>query len=123
MRQAEDQQASIVRVADRYAVPFTVVSFLIAAAAWAISGDPVRFAEVLVLATPCPLLIGAPVAFLGGMSRASNAGVIVKGGAVLESLAAAKSIAFDKTGTLTYGRPTVAEVHTEGIDRDQVLGS
>ena len=119
--QAEDQQAPIVRVADRYAVPFTVVSLVIAAVAWAISGDPVRFAEVLVLATPCPLLIGAPVAFLGGMSRASNAGVIVKGGAVLESLAAAKSIAFDKTGTLTYGRPTVAEVHTEGIDRDQML--
>ena len=89
--QAEDQQAPIVRVADRYAVPFTVVSLVIAAVAWAISGDPVRFAEVLVLATPCPLLIGAPVAFLGGMSRASNAGVIVKGGAVLESLAAAKS--------------------------------
>lgn len=121
VRQAEDQQAPIVRVADRYAVPFTVVSLLIAAVAWAISGDPVRFAEVLVLATPCPLLIGAPVAFLGGMSRASNAGVIVKGGAVLESLAVAKSIAFDKTGTLTYGRPTVAEVHTEGIDRDQML--
>ena len=121
VRQAEDQQAPIVRVADRYAVPFTVVSLVIAAVAWAISGDPVRFAEVLVLATPCPLLIGAPVAFLGGMSRASNAGVIVKGGAVLESLAAAKSIAFDKTGTLTYGRPTVAEVHTEGIDRDQML--
>lgn len=121
VRQAEDQQAPIVRVADRYAVPFTVVSLLIAAVAWAISGDPVRFAEVLVLATPCPLLIGAPVAFLGGMSRASNAGVIVKGGAVLESLAAAKSIAFDKTGTLTYGRPTVADIHTVDIERDQML--
>lgn len=121
VRQAEDQQAPIVRVADRYAVPFTVVSLLIAAVAWFMSGDPVRFAEVLVLATPCPLLIGAPVAFLGGMSRASNAGVIVKGGAVLESLAAAKSIAFDKTGTLTYGHPTVAEIHAVDIERDQML--
>lgn len=121
VRQAEDQQAPIVRVADRYAVPFTVVSLIIATVAWAISGDPVRFAEVLVLATPCPLLIGAPVAFLGGMSRASNAGVIVKGGAVLESLAAAKSIAFDKTGTLTYGHPTVADIHTVDIERDQML--
>lgn len=121
VRQAEDQQAPIVRVADRYAVPFTVVSLLIAAVAWIVSGDPVRFAEVLVLATPCPLLIGAPVAFLGGMSRASNAGVIVKGGAVLESLAAAKSIAFDKTGTLTYGHPTVADIHTIDIERDQML--
>lgn len=121
VRQAEDQQAPIVRVADRYAVPFTVISLLIAAVAWIMSGDSVRFAEVLVLATPCPLLIGAPVAFLGGMSRASNAGVIVKGGAVLESLAAAKSIAFDKTGTLTYGHPTVAETHTVDIERDQML--
>lgn len=121
VRQAEDQQAPIVRVADRYAVPFTIVSLVIAAVAWAVSGDPVRFAEVLVPATPCPLLIGAPVAFLGGMSRASNAGVIVKGGAVLESLAAAKSIAFDKTGTLTYGHPTVAEIHTVDVDRDHLL--
>ncbi|MDO5030473.1 MAG: heavy metal translocating P-type ATPase [Corynebacterium sp.] len=121
VRQAEDQQAPIVRVADRYAVPFTVVSLVIAGLAWAISGNPVRFAEVLVLATPCPLLIGAPVAFLGGMSRASNSGVIVKGGAVLESLAAAKSIAFDKTGTLTYGHPTVARIDTFGIERDRML--
>lgn len=121
VRQAENQQAPIVRVADRYAVPFTVISLLIAAVAWIMSGEPVRFAEVLVLATPCPLLIGAPVAFLGGMSRASNAGVIVKGGAVLESLAAAKSIAFDKTGTLTYGHPTVAEIHKVDIERDQML--
>lgn len=121
VRQTEDQQAPIVRVADRYAMPFTAVSVLIAGLAWWLSGDPVRFAEVLVLATPCPLLIAAPVAFLGGMSRASNAGIIVKGGAVLEALGSASTAAFDKTGTLTYGRPTVAEVRAVGVSEDELL--
>lgn len=121
VRQTEDQQAPIVRVADRYAMPFTAVSLLIAGLAWWLSGDPVRFAEVLVLATPCPLLIAAPVAFLGGMSRASNAGIIVKGGAVLEALGSASTAAFDKTGTLTYGRPTVAEVRAVGVSEDELL--
>ena len=121
VRQTEDQQAPIVRVADRYAMPFTAVSLLIAGLAWWLSGDPVRFAEVLVLATPCPLLIAAPVAFLGGMSRASNAGIIVKGGAVLEALGSASTAAFDKTGTLTYGRPTVSEVRAVGVSEDELL--
>lgn len=123
VRQTEDQQAPIVRVADRYAMPFTAVSLLIAGLAWWLSGDPVRFAEVLVLATPCPLLIAAPVAFLGGMSRASNAGIIVKGGAVLEALGSASTAAFDKTGTLTYGRPTVAGVRAVGVTEDQLLAA
>lgn len=121
VRQTEDQQAPIVRVADRYAMPFTAVSLLIAGLAWWLSGDPVRFAEVLVLATPCSLLIAAPVAFLGGMSRASNAGIIVKGGAVLEALGSASTAAFDKTGTLTYGRPTVAKVRAVGVSEDELL--
>ena len=110
-------------MADRYAMPFTAVSLLIAGLAWWFSGDPVRFAEVLVLATPCPLLIAAPVAFLGGMSRASNAGIIVKGGAVLEALGSASTAAFDKTGTLTYGRPTVAAVHAVGVSEDELLAA
>ena len=121
VRQTEDQQAPVVRVADRYAMPFTAVSLLIAGLAWWLSGDPVRFAEVLVLATPCPLLIAAPVAFLGGMSRASNAGIIVKGGAVLEALGSTSTAAFDKTGTLTYGRPTVSEVRAVGVSEDELL--
>ena len=75
--------------------------------AWWLSGEPVRFAEVLVLATPCPLLIAAPVAFVGGMSRAARAGVIVKGGGVLERLASARTVVFDKTGTLTHGAPVL----------------
>lgn len=108
--EAQDRTAPLVRVADRYAVPFTAVSFLIAGIAWAWSGDITRFAEVLVLATPCPLLIAAPVAFLSGMGRGSRAGVIIRGGDVLERLARVRSVAFDKTGTLTRGEPTLVEV-------------
>ena len=120
--EAEDAKAPTVRLADRFAVPFTVVSLLIAGVAWWASGDPVRFAEVLVLATPCPLLIAAPVAYLGGMSRSARAGVIVKGGATLEALAHTQSVAFDKTGTLTHGQPELAAVDVVGgADPDEVL--
>lgn len=122
VQEASESKAPVVRLADRYAVPFTAVSLLIAGLAWAVSGDPVRFAEVLVLATPCPLLIAAPVAFMGGMSRAAGSGIIVKGGAVLEQLARAKSAAFDKTGTLTYGRPELVAVNPEpGFTADGLL--
>ncbi|HHW82256.1 MAG TPA: HAD-IC family P-type ATPase [Actinomycetales bacterium] len=112
--ESEESKAPTVRVADRFAVPFTVVSLAIAGVAWYLSGDPVRFAEVLVLATPCPLLIAAPVAFLGGSSRAAKSGVIVKGGAALEALARARAVAFDKTGTLSHGRPELVAVRPAG---------
>lgn len=119
---AEEDKAPTVRVADRFAVPFTVVSLAIAGVAWWASGDPVRFAEVLVLATPCPLLIAAPVAFLGGTSTAARSGIVVKGGATLEALARARSVAFDKTGTLSQGRPELARVDAaDGFDPDEVL--
>lgn len=121
--EAAESKAPVVRLADRFAVPFTIVSLLIGGLAWLLSGEPVRFAEVLVLATPCPLLIAAPVAFLGGMSRSAKAGIIVKGGAVLEQLAKARSAAFDKTGTLTYGHPALVAVCPQpGFSADQVLG-
>lgn len=107
---AQEQKAPTVRLADRYAIPFTIVSLLIAGLAWWLSGDPVRFAAVLVLATPCPLLIAAPVAFIGGMSAAARDGIIVKGGATLEALAKTRSVAFDKTGTLSHGRPELVAV-------------
>ncbi|MEO7071545.1 MAG: heavy metal translocating P-type ATPase [Rhodanobacter sp.] len=113
--EAAASRAPLVRVADRYAVPFTVVSLFIAAVAWLLSGDPVRFAEVLVVATPCPLLIAAPVAFMGGMSRASRHGIIVKGGGTLEQLSRARTVAFDKTGTLTHGDPTVIAIRPSGM--------
>lgn len=120
--EASASRAPVVRLADRYAVPFTLFALALAGIAWWVSGDPVRFAEVLVLATPCPLLIAAPVAFIGGMSRAARAGIIVKSGGVLERLAAAKTVVFDKTGTLTHGAPELAEVRPEpGFEADELL--
>lgn len=119
---AESSHAPIVRLADRFAIPFTAVSLVLAGTAWAISGDSTRFAEVLVLATPCPLLIAAPVAFLGGLSRAAKSGVIMKSGAVIEQIARVRSAAFDKTGTLTQGRPELVEVRPAvGFDADEIL--
>lgn len=121
--EAAESKAPLVRLADRYAVPFTAVSLAIAGLAWFLSGDPVRFAEVLVVATPCPLLIAAPVAFMGGMSRSARHGIIVKGGGVLEQLSRAKTVAFDKTGTLSRGTPTVVEIRPEGgLSEDELLG-
>ena len=120
--EAAASRAPVVRLADRYAVPFTLFSLALAGVAWWLSGDPVRFAEVLVLATPCPLLIAAPVAFIGGMSRAARNGVIVKGGGVLEQLASARTAVFDKTGTLTYGTPTLVAIRSErGFGEDELL--
>lgn len=122
VEQAAGSKAKVVRLADRYAVPFTVLAVVIAGAAWAISGDPVRFAEVLVVATPCPLLIAAPVAFLGGMSRAARFGLIVKGGGTLEQLSRVRSAAFDKTGTITTGRPLLQRILPEdGFNEDELL--
>ncbi|WP_349428306.1 heavy metal translocating P-type ATPase [Microbacterium sp. LWS13-1.2] len=122
VRSAQESRAPVVRLADRFAIPFTAVSLVLAATAWALSGDPTRFAEVLVLATPCPLLIAAPVAFLGGLSRSAKAGVIMKGGAVIEQLARVRSAAFDKTGTLTRGKPTLVAVRAvDGFTADELL--
>lgn len=119
---ASRSRARVVRMADRFAVPFTAFSLLLAAAAWLVSGDPVRFAEVLVLATPCPLLIAAPVAFIGGMSRSARSGIIVRNGGVFEKLAGARTVVFDKTGTLTAGRPVLVEVRAApGFDPDELL--
>ena len=122
VEEAAASKAPVVRLADRYAVPFTAVSLSIAGLAWIVSGDPVRFAEVLVVATPCPLLISAPVAFMGGMSRAARNGIIVKGGGVLEMLSRAKTVVFDKTGTLTHGTPTITRALPEpGFGEDELL--
>lgn len=110
VREASASKSPMVRLADRYALPFTAVAFVIAGIAWAVSGDPIRFAEVLVVATPCPLLLAAPVAFMAGMSRAAKSGIVMKGSKSLELLARARTIAFDKTGTLTHGMPAVVAV-------------
>lgn len=122
VEEAQDSKAPVVRIADRFAVPFTLLALAIGGAAWAVSGDPVRFAEVLVLATPCPLLIAAPVAFLGGLSFSAKNGIIFKGGAVLESMSKVRSAAFDKTGTITSGQPQVVRVEpSEGTSKKQLL--
>ncbi len=110
VKQASANRAPVVRLADRYAIPFTGASLLVAGLAWVISGDPGRFAEVLVLATPCPLVLAAPIAFMGGMSRAARNGIIVKGGGVLELLSRVRTAVFDKTGTLTLGRPEIVKI-------------
>ncbi len=110
IKEADQQPAHFVRLADRYAIPFTIISLLIGAAAWLISRDPVRFAQVMVVASPCPLILAAPVAFVSGMSRSSADGIVVKSGDVIEKLATARSAAFDKTGTLTAGQLTVSDV-------------
>ncbi|MFG6444824.1 heavy metal translocating P-type ATPase [Microbacterium sp. P07] len=120
--EASSHPAPVVRLADRFALPFTAAALLIGVVAWALSGDPVRFAQVLVLATPCPLIIAAPIAFMAGMSRAARAGIIVKGGAILEALSRTRSVVFDKTGTLTEGRPSISTIRVEdGFSEREVL--
>ena len=122
VRDAENQPAPFVRLADRYAVPFTIISYIIAGTAWAVSGEASRFAEVLVVASPCPLILGAPIALISGMSRASKHGIIVKNGAVMEKLSSATIFAFDKTGTLTHGDVAVSEVvAADGFNKNEVV--
>ncbi|MEH1646841.1 heavy metal translocating P-type ATPase [Pediococcus pentosaceus] len=110
VKKAEATPARFVRMADRYAVPFTIVAIAIAVVAAVISKSPSRIAQVLVVASPCPLILSAPVAMVSGMSRASRNGIVVKTGDVLEKLSTAKTVAFDKTGTLTNGHLMVAEI-------------
>lgn len=110
VRDAESRKAPFVRLADRYAIFFLPVTIVVAGLAWALSGDPVRALAVFVVATPCPLILAAPVAFVSGVSRAAKAGVIVKGGGVIEQLGKARAVLLDKTGTLTLGTPKVDRV-------------
>lgn len=123
VKQADSTPAHFVRMADRYAVPFTGIAFVIAGIAWFISKDPVRFAEVLVVASPCPLILAAPVALVSGMSRSSRNGIVVKTGSVLEKMATAKTAAFDKTGTITSGRLFVDQIKpVANTTKEELLG-
>src|SRR5665213_2530849 len=123
VRNAAASQAPFVRLADRYSLPFTVLAYAIASAVWVLSGQAVRFLEVIIVATPCPLLLAAPIALISGMARASRYGINVKTGSALERLAEAKTIAFDKTGTLTRGQLEVDGITTYGgYSKDEVLG-
>lgn len=108
--QAAAESAPVARLADRVAVWFLPAALVIAGVAWLVTGDPVRAVAVLVTATPCPLLLAVPVAVTGGMSRMSRAGVVVKGGAALELLGRARTLAMDKTGTITVGQPEVTDI-------------
>lgn len=107
---ARSSKAAVVRFADMLSVPFTVLSFVIAFSAWAASGQALRFAQVLVLATPCPLLIAVPVAFMAGTGRLAKLGIVVKSQDVLEQLSCVSDVFFDKTGTLTVKQPQVVRV-------------
>ncbi len=122
VQSAATSQAPFVRLADRYSIPFTILAFMIAGLAWLVTGDAIRFLEVIVVATPCPLLLGAPIALISGMSRAAKHGIIVKTGSALERLGQVETIAFDKTGTLTRGTPTVGSIKSyNGFSKQDIL--
>lgn len=119
---ATDQRAPFVRLADRYAAFFLPVTVLVAGGAWIASGDPTRLLAVLVVATPCPLILAAPIALVSGLSRAARVGVIVKGAGVIEQLGRARTVLFDKTGTLTLGSPEVERiVSLNGVEPTEAL--
>ena len=119
---AQTAKAPFIRLADRYALLLLPVTLLLAGAAWLLSGDPTRGLAVLVAATPCPLILAAPVAFIAGVSRAARLGILIKGGGPLEALARTHTVMFDKTGTLTVGGARLVAVETApGESADEVL--
>ena len=109
---AQASKSPMARLADRYAIGFLVLTVSIAAVAWLVSGDPIRALAVLVVATPCPLILAVPVAIISGISRTAKSGALVKDGAALEALAHVRTAILDKTGTLTQGRPTITAIRT-----------
>jgi heavy metal translocating P-type ATPase len=122
VRAAGTQRAPFVRMADRFAILMLPLTAVVAGAAWAISGDPVRAVAVLVVATPCPLILAAPIALISGVARAARIGVIVKGGGAIEQLGRSRTVLFDKTGTLTRGAMEIQEiVPTSGMAAGAVL--
>jgi heavy metal translocating P-type ATPase len=122
VRSAQASKAPIQRTADRAAVWFTPTTLAVCALAWFISRDPARILAVLVVATPCPLILATPVAIIGGINRAARHGIVMRNGGALEALSRVDTAVFDKTGTLTIGRPDVAEVRAvPAIGRFEVL--
>lgn len=122
VKSAASSKSPFVRLADRYSIPFTLVAFGIGIAAWVLSGQSVRFLEVLVVATPCPLILAAPIALISGMSRAAKYGIIIKTGSGLEQLAVIQTVGFDKTGTLTKGELQVDTIKTfNSFSTEEVL--
>jgi heavy metal translocating P-type ATPase len=122
VRAAQEEKAPAVRLADRYAAIFIPITLVIAVGAWVVTGDPIRFLTVVMVATPCPLILAVPIAIVAGISRSAKRGIIVKGGGSLETLARGSVLMFDKTGTLTSGVPTVADVESFGdIDATELF--
>jgi heavy metal translocating P-type ATPase len=123
LTKAEAEQPPMRRLADRLGISYTLIALGLATAGWVVSGDPDRFLAVLVIATPCPLLIGVPVAIIGAIALAARYGIIIKDPSMLERVSTARTMIFDKTGTLTYGKPALSRVFVaEGIDEDDLLG-
>jgi heavy metal translocating P-type ATPase len=119
---AQASKAPMARLADRYSILFLAVTVALATAAWWFTGDPIRAVAVLVVATPCPLILAVPVALVAGLSRAASFGVLIKGAKPLEALARIKTLILDKTGTLTDGRPQIVSIETHGeLSKDAVL--
>lgn len=122
VEQAQTSKAPMARLADRYAIGFLVLTLAIAGAAWLLSSDPIRALAVLVVATPCPLILAVPVAIISGISKTARGGALVKDGSVLEALARVRTAVLDKTGTVTQGRPTITEIRTfNGFAATEVL--
>jgi heavy metal translocating P-type ATPase len=122
MEQAEAQRPQFRRMADRLGGWYTLLALAVAAAGWIIGGEPRRFLAVLVIATPCPLLLAIPVAIIGAISLAATRGIIIKNPAMLERIDRCRTIIFDKTGTLTYGKPSLTDVLcAPGLTREIVL--
>jgi len=123
VKETEQNQPAMRRMAERLGAWYTPVALALAGAAWAASGDAARFLAVIVVATPCPLLIGIPVAVIGAISLAAKNGILIRKAASLEDIDRCRVFVFDKTGTLTYGRPAVSEVIcADGFSQDRVLG-
>jgi len=119
---AQASKAPMARLADRYSLLFLAVTVALATAAWWFTGDPIRAVAVLVVATPCPLILAVPVALVAGLSRAAHFGVLIKGAKPLEALARIKTLILDKTGTLTDGRPQIVSIATHGeMTKDEIL--
>lgn len=120
---AQASKSPMARLADRYAMWFLALTMSLAGAAWLLSGDPIRALAVLVVATPCPLILAVPVAIISGISRTAKSGALVKDGAALEALAHVRTAILDKTGTVTQGRPTIIAIRAgEGFTEHDVLG-
>jgi heavy metal translocating P-type ATPase len=122
VERAQESKAPMARLADRFALWFLALTVTMASVAWALTGDPIRGLSVLVVATPCPLILAVPVALISGISRVARMGVLLKGGDVLEALARTRTVVLDKTGTVTHGRAVISEIRTaKGIGEDEVL--